>query len=267
MKPRPDRVLGPWFPICCLALFLPLAAASGFAQAKPAQNANAPAAQNTATRVTSPQPGDTITVPAGTQVPLELTSAISSRNAYVGQPVYFQTVYPVDLHNRIIIPAGTYVEGKITEVVRPGHVHRRALLGLRFDSMVLPSGLKKEFAGTLAPAAGNGNRAESRIKGPGDKGRDAETIVLSSAEGAGSGAVFGAIAGRPGAGAAAGAAGGAIYGTILTLARKGKELILPRGYNFQLEFYRPLVFYRYQLGPLVSSPSGPAFTRRDPGPG
>ncbi len=258
-------------PFCLLTLLLLLAAVAGFGQATPARKAEAPAASKAATQISTEQPGDAIAVPANTQIPLELTSALSSRTAYVGEPVYCQTVYPIDIHNRIIIPVGTYVQGKITEVRRAGHIHRRAQLGLRFDSMILPSGLTKVFDGTLAGFAGNGkegfNPTESRIKGPGDKGTDAETIIISSAEGAGIGSIAGISSGHSGAGAAAGAAGGAVLGTILTLARRGKELTLPRGTNLQLQLYRPLVFYRYQLGPLVNSPSGPAFTRRDPGPG
>jgi hypothetical protein len=217
------------------------------------------------------QPADEIVVPPSTQIPLALTSAISSRTAYVGQPIYCQTLYPIDIDNRIVIPVGTYVKGTVTEVERAGHLHRRSRMGLRFESMILPSGYTKYFSGTLAGFAGNGKegfkKTESRIEGAGDKGKDAETVVLSSAEGAGIGSIAGVSTGHTGAGAAAGAAGGAIVGTIFVLASRGKEILLPAGTDLQLELTRPLVFYRYQVDPPSNSPSGPAFPKRDPGPG
>jgi hypothetical protein len=218
-----------------------------------------------------PQPGDQIVVPSGTQIPLALTSAVSSRTAYVGQPIYCQTLYPIDIGNRIVIPVGTYVKGTVTEVERAGHIHRRSKMGLRFDSMILPSGFTKIFTGTLAGFAGNGKegfkKTESRIEGAGDKGKDAETVVLSSAEGAGIGSIAGISGGHSGTGAAAGAVGGAIVGTVFVLARRGKDILLPAGTDLQLELTRPLVFYRYQVEPPSDTPSGPAFPKRDPGPG
>lgn len=217
------------------------------------------------------QPGDEIVVPAKTQIPLALSSAISSRTAYVGEPIYCQSVYPIDIGNRIVIPVGTYIKGTVTEVQRAGHIHRRSRMGLRFDSMILPSGFTKVFAGTLAGFAGNGKegfkKTESRIEGAGDKAKDAETVVLSSAEGAGIGSIAGISGGHSGVGAATGAVGGAIVGTVFVLASRGKEILLPAGTNLQLELIRPLIFYRYQVDPPSNSPAGPAFPKRDPGPG
>jgi hypothetical protein len=222
-------------------------------------------------KIAQPAPGDEFVVPATTQIPLAMTSAVSTRTAYVGQPVYCQTLYPVDIENRIVIPVGTYVKGTVTEIERAGHIHRRSTMGLRFDSLILPSGFTKLFAGTLAGFAGNGkegfNRTESKIEGAGDKGRDAERVVISSAEGAGIGAIAGISGGHSGAGAAAGATGGAIVGTIFVLASRGKDILLPAGTNLELELTRPLVLYRYQVDPPSNAPSGPAFPKRDPGPG
>lgn len=244
-----------------LAAVLILLPSLSLAQSKPANRA----------KPAEPQPGDEIIVPASTQIPLALTSAISSRTAYAGEPIYCQTVYPIDINNRIVIPVGTYVKGTITEVVRAGHIHRRSRMGLRFDSMILPGGFSKVFTGTLAGFAGNGqeefNKTESKIKGAGDKGKDAETIAISGAEGAGIGSIAGISSGHSGVGAAAGGVGGAIAGTVFVLASRGKDIMLPAGTNLQLELTRPLVFYRYQIDSPSSVPSGPAFPRRDPGPG
>ena len=247
------------FPALCS---LSLVALSGalFAQSQ------APAAK----KARQPQPGDEIVVPANTQIPLELSSSISSRTAYVGEPVYCRTVYPITVHDRIVIPVGSYVKGTITRVVRPGRIHGKAQLGIRFDSLTLPGGVTKSLYGMLAGFAGNGKegfkRDESKIEGEGSKGKDAGTVAISGAEGAGIGSIAGISGGHSGAGAAVGGATGALGGLIYVLATRGKEIVLPPGTDFQLELVRPLVFYRYQLDPLSDGPSGPAFPKPDPGP-
>ncbi|MGH9469622.1 MAG: hypothetical protein ACRD1N_04675 [Terriglobia bacterium] len=219
----------------------------------------------------APQPGDELVIPIRTQIPVELTSAISSRTAYVGEPIYCQTVFPITVDNVIVIPVGAYVKGVVTQVVRPGHVRGKAQLGLRFDSVTLPGGFTKSFDGTLAGFAGNGknsfNRKESKIQGQGTKGKDAETVAITGAEGAGIGSVAGISGRHSGEGAVIGGASGAMGGLIYVLASRGKEIVLPAGTDLQLQLTRPLVFYRYQVEPLpTEDPSGPAFPKRDPGP-
>jgi len=219
----------------------------------------------------APQPGDEIVVPASTQMPIKLTSSVSSRTAYVGQPVYGRTTYPITVGNRIVIPVGTYIKGTITQAVRSGRIHGKAKLGFRFESLTLPSGVTKSFSAVLAGFAGNGKegfkRTESRVEGESTKGKDAETVAVTGAEGAGIGSIAGISSGHSGAGAAAGAAGGALGGLIYVLATRGKETVLPPGTDFQLELDRPLVFYRYQLDdPPHREPYGPAFQKPDPGP-
>ena len=70
--------------------------------------------------------GSDYNVPSGTKVPLMLTQGITSKTAKEGDPVYAQTAFPVTQNNRIVIPAGTYVQGVVRRVVRPGRVKGRA---------------------------------------------------------------------------------------------------------------------------------------------
>ncbi|MDE3178971.1 MAG: hypothetical protein KGM47_04850 [Acidobacteriota bacterium] len=235
-----------------------------FAAGALGQSAAASAAKSKA-----PQPGDEFVIAIHTQIPLELQSAISSRTAYVGMPVYCRTLYPVTMKDRMVIPVGSYVKGTITQVVRPGHVKGKARIGIRFDSLILPSGVTKDISGVLAGFAGNGNqgfkRQEGQIIGEGTKGKDAETVLISGAEGAGIGSVAGISGGHSGAGAAMGGTVGAVGGLIWVLATRGKEIVLRPGTDFQLETTRPITFYRYQIEPLPD-PNGPNFPKRYPGP-
>src|SRR5690242_6524235 len=70
-----------------------------------------------------------IVVPADTTIPLVLKNTISSRTASVGQAIYCETIYPITVGNRIVIPVGSYVKGSVTQVVRPGHVKGKAKIG------------------------------------------------------------------------------------------------------------------------------------------
>jgi len=51
-------------------------------------------------------------VPSGTRLPLILHNAVTTRNAKPGDPVYLETLFPVVIDNRILIPAGSYVQGR-----------------------------------------------------------------------------------------------------------------------------------------------------------
>ncbi|MGH9453204.1 MAG: hypothetical protein ACRD2O_04450 [Terriglobia bacterium] len=212
-----------------------------------------------------------LVVPADTRIPLELVSGLSSRTAYVGQEVYCRTVYPISVNNRTLIPVDSYIKGKITQVKRPGHVKGKAQLGLRFDSITLPNGVTHSLSATLSGYAGNGkegfNKTESKITGEGTKGKDAEAIGVTAAEGASIGAISTISAGRSGVGAATGGAAGGLGGLIYVLATRGKEIVLPRGTSLELELVRPLSFYPDEVERPGRYPSGPAFPKRDPGPG
>ena len=69
---------------------------------------------------------DALTIPAGAQIPLALKQAISTKTAREGDPVYATTTFPFVINDRVLVPAGTYVQGRISSVKRAGRVHGRA---------------------------------------------------------------------------------------------------------------------------------------------
>src|SRR5437016_4409707 len=77
------------------------------AQAVPATSASSAASPAAAVR---PASSSLLTIPSGTKVPLALKQAISTRNAKEGDPVYCETTFPFVVDDRIVIPAGTYVQ-------------------------------------------------------------------------------------------------------------------------------------------------------------
>jgi hypothetical protein len=122
--------------------------------------------------------GDGYTVELGIKIPLSLMNTVSSKQAAEGDRVYLETMYPVLVNGRIVVPPGSYVSGTVTRVNRPGRVRGKGELYLRFDSMTLPNGVTRDFTARVGGMeAGNSNqldRKEGNIKGDANK---AETPV------------------------------------------------------------------------------------------
>lgn len=195
------------------------------AQSPAAQAAPSPAVSDSAPKKTAPA---RYVVPSGTRLPLILHNAVTTRNAKPGDPVYLETLFPVVIDSRILIPAGTYVQGEIQEARRPGKVKGTGEIRLRLNSMILPNGYTVDFNAVPTNAGTGANDVtdnEGNIRGDTDKGDDAGTVVKTT----GVGAAIGAIAGQGGKGAGIGAGAGAAVGLAAVLLTRGPELELPRG--------------------------------------
>jgi type IV secretion system protein VirB10 len=77
-----------------------------------------------------------VTIPAGTRIPLSLKQAISTKNAREGDAVYAETVFPYVVDDHVIVPAGSYVQGKIAHVERAGHGKGRAEILMHFTQRI-----------------------------------------------------------------------------------------------------------------------------------
>src|SRR6185295_18974477 len=86
----------------------------------------------------------------GTRVPLSLINSVSTKNAAPGDRVYLETVFPILVDQRIVIPPGSYVTATITDVKRPGKVKGRGEFHMRFDSLTLPNGVTRDFRGRIS---------------------------------------------------------------------------------------------------------------------
>ena len=179
-----------------------------------------------------------LVVPAGTVIPVTLTTRINTKNAKDGEGIYAKTAFPITVENKIVIPEGSSVRGKIAEVKRPGRVKGRAELTLNFQTLVLPSGITIPLYTSLGGAGGAGKRTgEATIEGESSKGADAGKIGTA----AGGGALGGVIV-RGGKGAAVGGAGGAILGTAGVLLSRGADLVIEPGTTIEIVLDQPLEF-------------------------
>jgi len=199
------------------------------AQSLPAQPPPAQAAPASPGTDTAPKAAPkNYVVPSGTRLPLILHNAVTTRNAKPGDPVYLETLFPVVIDNRILIPAGSYVQGEIQEARRPGRVKGTGEIRLRLNSMILPNGYAVDFNAIPTNAGTGGNEAtdsEGKMHGDTDKADDVGTILKSTGIGAG----VGGIATQSAKGAGIGAGAGAAVGLAAVLLTRGPELELPRG--------------------------------------
>ena len=225
-------------------------------------------AQNTADDHKTPPPAERsqIVVPVDTAIPLSLKNTVNSRTAFAGQAIYCETIYPITVGNRIVIPVGSYVKGAVTQVIRPGRVKGKAQVGIRFESLTLPNGTTRALRASLSSYGGTGEegfkRQESKIEGASTKGEDAGKVATTATQGT----IIGGLSTRSGKGAGLGALSGGLGGLIWVLATRGKEVLLPPGTSLELQLSSPLTFDRDEIEPATRYDEGPALPSRGPGP-
>jgi hypothetical protein len=164
-----------------------------------------------------------VTIPAGTTLPLALTSSVASDTSGVEDAVTAELTSPIMVDDHEILPAGTRLAGVVTAVDDSDRVKGRAMIAFSFTSLRTGNArydLQAEPLSRLAEAT---------------KGEDATKIGV----GAGAGAVIGGILGGK-KGAAQGAVVGGGAGTGVVLATKGREVRLGPGADVTTRLTAPL---------------------------
>lgn len=185
----------------------------------------------------APPPAAQLTIPAGTKVPLALKQALSSKNAREGDAVYAETTFPVVINDRVIIPAGTYVQGKISRVQRAGRVKGRAEVLMHFTTLIYPSGYTVVLPGAVEQVPGAEKTSvkdeEGTIRQDSQTGQKVGTVAST----AGTGAVVGALS-NGGKGALIGAGVGGAVGTAIALLTRGNDVRMEAGTTLEMVIQR-----------------------------
>lgn len=233
------------------------------AQAAPAaETASSPASQPTAlvpgiaAAKTDASPGferKTYTVPAGTKVLLQLRSSVNTRSAKAGDGVYLASAFPVVVGNRVLIPAGVFVQGVVDRVVRAGHVRGKAQLDMHFTSMIFPNGTVVEIPGVVSGLPGaskqNVKSGEGTIEQDKDKTRNAgKTAEIAIPTGGTVGSIAGLGSGHPLAGGIEGIGAGLATVGLVSLFTRGADVDIQSGTQVEMVFQRPLVLEQENLG-------------------
>ena len=180
-------------------------------------------------------------IPQGTHVLLRMVNSINTRTAADGDQVYFRTASPIAAAGQMIVPAGSYVHGTVSLVKRSGRVAGRAELGIRIDTLTLPSGKSFKIAPRLSSvdSEDTGQKVDHKediVKQGSSYGTDAHRIAIL----AGSGAGLGGLTDRSWSGAGIGAGAGGAVGLATALLTRGKEINLRQGSTLDVVFDRPI---------------------------
>jgi hypothetical protein len=214
---------------CCLV---------GMAWAQSVTSTAANPVSNPATSAPAPAP-ETLMIPAGTKVPVALKHAISTKGTRTGDAVYAETTFPVVANNRVLIPAGTYVQGRISEIQRGGRIKGRAQVLMHFTSLIYPSGYTVVLPGAVENAPGLDKTGVKDQEGTLQKDRQTGSKVGTVATSAGTGALVGGLS-QGGKGALIGAGVGGAVGTVIAMLTRGDDVKMDAGTTIELVVQRDI---------------------------
>ncbi|MGH9866569.1 MAG: hypothetical protein ACREAA_00185 [Candidatus Polarisedimenticolia bacterium] len=159
-----------------------------------------------------------VSVPAGTVLLLATDTTLNSKTAQVEQPISATVVEDVVVSDKVVIPAGTTVHGRVTEAVAAKRGAGNAKLSVAFDTLETENGYRTQMVGTLAAAT------ESKKK------RNA-AIIGGSAAG---GALLGKIIGKDTKSAVIGSVIAGGIGTAVVMGKEGEQVDIPAGTPFEM---------------------------------
>ena len=192
-------------------------------------------------------------VPAGTKVLLQLRSAVNTKSAKPGDGVYLASTFPVVVGNRVMIPAGVYVQGMVDRVVRAGRGRGKSELDMHFTAMIFPNGTVVEIPGVVNSMPGARHQSvkdngEGTIQQDPDRGRNAGTIAEIAIPTAGSvGSIAGLGSGHPLAGGIAGVGVGLAAIALAPLFTRGADVNIEAGTQVEMLLQRPLMLEEENL--------------------
>ncbi|HSB27721.1 MAG TPA: hypothetical protein VLE19_07695 [Pyrinomonadaceae bacterium] len=176
----------------------------------------------------TPTANGSLGIPRNTILSLELITPISTDVSQRNDPFKARVVQPAQF-------AGYVVEGRVTQVKRPGKVKGVAELQLSFDQIRSPDNRTAAIHAELLEIVplNSDSRTEVDPEG-GVRGSDStkdDAAKIGAASGVG--AIIGAIAGG-GKGAAIGAIIGGGAGTAGTMTQRGKDIRLEQGQQLRI---------------------------------
>ena len=195
-------------------------------ETRPAVQAEVPEREAPAPEPVAPPEPEVIelVVPADAVMGLQLETTVSSERAKVEDAVEARVTRDVRVGGRVAIPAGSLVQGTVTEVVRGGKVRERARLSIRFHTVVIGTGDRLAL------------RTDAITREGTAPGRESAAKIGGAAIG---GAILGAILGG-GKGAAIGAGVGAGGGTAAVMAGDRNTVTIPAGSTVSVRIQEPV---------------------------
>jgi hypothetical protein len=209
-------------------------AASPPAQAAPPAATPAPRSRPPAPkpkpRPSAPAEPATRTAAAGSFVDLSVSDTISSRHAKPGDHFTASVVDDVkDAQGRVVIPAGSVVQGTIADVKPAPNPRTPGTLTLTLNSV--------SVGGTDYPIDARIDSLETMRQGRGVTGGDAAKVGA----GAAAGAILGRVLGKNTKGAVIGGIVGGAVGAGVAAQSKDADIVLPKGAHINASLVTALV--------------------------
>ena len=183
--------------------------------------------------------GSVVTVPAGQNVPVVVTTPISSANMTTGQTVTVALGSDFYYNGNLIAQAGSTVTGTAIEVSKAKHGSMNGKLLLRFTQIVTPYGVQIPISAVVKTSDNTG------VLVGGTKLDVTKSYGKDVAIGAGAGALAGVIisplaGGDVGKGTALATAVGAGGGIVKSIWDKGNDVEIPANSAIQLVLTQPI---------------------------
>jgi hypothetical protein len=160
-----------------------------------------------------------VSVPAGTTILVRMIDSVDSSKNTVGSRFSASLETNVVVAGVVVAPAGTRVQGRLSQSTEAGRVAGKSQLQLELTDIIVN--------GTAYPILSS----DYQVTGKNSGGRSAKRIL----GGAGLGAGIGAIAGNAGKGAAI----GALVGTTAAVAQKGEKVSIPSETVLEFRLQQP----------------------------
>jgi len=167
-----------------------------------------------------------VTVPAGTAVRLTLDTTVGSASSQAGNTITAKIAEPVVAGDRVAIPAGSRVHGRVIEAnpAQRGLAGKAGSLSLSFDKVVTPFGFAAPMSATTTSTGAKSGK------------KNAEIIGGSAAGGALLGRVFGGKSKN----AAVGTIVGAAVGTGIAASTRGQDVEFAAGSSLTVRLDQPI---------------------------
>lgn len=166
-----------------------------------------------------PAPASPLLVPAGTVLSIVLTQQISSSETRSGSQLHAQLVSPVVSGSQVALPAGTYLEGRVSRIIQQGD---RVQVVLQPASLAFVDGYVAQLSGVVTVQSSNGWWLPSP-----SSHRAAALLPFLFAPGIGAG--IGAAAGKDATLTPGSISGGQITPPSVTPSTRGRDAVIGFG--------------------------------------
>ncbi|MEE8586900.1 MAG: hypothetical protein V3T83_18825 [Acidobacteriota bacterium] len=95
-----------------------------------------------------------MTIPRGTDIFVTLGGGFNSKSARPGDRFFATVAVPVIVDDQIVIPQGSKLLGRVSEIRQGAGKKEEGWIGLAVDSVVLPSGASRKMEAVLTSVEG-----------------------------------------------------------------------------------------------------------------